>query len=157
MFPSTSVVLVAEVIYLQHFSFSFLPWFYVAAGSRPLVAQLMRIHVVTPKAPIKVMFQPVVVPCPNGPEFHPGWKECPSMPVHSYWILRLPFIYCGKLRLQKEYMSIETNFFFRQRGLAFTPKRGACAELCQACQRLHSGGRRRNDFRLRTISFQFLI
>ena len=61
-----------------------------------LVAQLMRIHVVTPKAPVKILFNPVVIPCPDGPEFHPGWKIPPEMPVHSYWILRLPFIYCGK-------------------------------------------------------------
>jgi protein SMG8 len=63
--------------------------------SRPLVAQLMRIHVVTPKAPVKVLFSPVVVPCPNGPHFHQGWTSPPEMPVHAYWILRLPFIYCG--------------------------------------------------------------
>ena len=61
-----------------------------------IVAQLMRIHVVTPKAPVKVLFSPVIVPCPDGPEFHPGWKNLPEMPVHAYWVLRLPFIYCGK-------------------------------------------------------------
>ena len=61
-----------------------------------LVAQLMRIHMVTPKAPVKVLFTPTVVPCPDGPKFCTGWNNPPEMPVHAYWILRLPFIYCGK-------------------------------------------------------------
>ena len=65
-------------------------------GSRGQIAQLMRIHVVTPKAPVKILFKPVVIPCLNGPEFHPGWKTPPEMPIHAYWVLRLPFIYCEK-------------------------------------------------------------
>lgn len=67
-----------------------------STANKPLVAQLMRIHVVTPKAPVRVLFTPNVVPCPDGPQFHPGWEAPPEMPIHSYWILRLPFIYCGK-------------------------------------------------------------
>ena len=51
---------------------------------------------VTPKAPVKIQFKPLVVPCPDGPKFCPGWTKPPEMPVHSYWVLRLPFIYYGK-------------------------------------------------------------
>ena len=47
----------------------------------------------------KVLFNPVVVPCPDGPQFYPGWKNPPEMGVHQYWIMRLPFIYCGKENL----------------------------------------------------------
>ena len=87
----------------------------------PVVAQLMRVHVVTPKAPMHVTMNPSVIPCPDGPTFHPGWhsqlsnQTCDGdkglaapdtqgtnegnqvkLPISSYWILRLPFIYWGR-------------------------------------------------------------
>ena len=66
------------------------------APSRPLVAQLMRLHLVTPKAPIHVTLFPSVVPCPDGPVFHPGWTQPVKVPINSYWVLRFPYIYQGK-------------------------------------------------------------
>ena len=60
-----------------------------------LVAQLMRIHVVTPKAPLHVTIYPQVQPCTDGPIFYPGWSEPIKLPFNSCWVLRLPFIYCG--------------------------------------------------------------
>jgi protein SMG8 len=57
------------------------------------VAQLMRVHVVTPKAPVHVTLSPAVVPCPDGPTFHPGWSRPVRLPISSYWVLRLPYIY----------------------------------------------------------------
>ena len=82
--------------------------------SHPVVSQLMRIHIVTPKAPMHITLNPRVVPCPDGPTFHPGWNspqinQVPSddkismsssnlikLPISTYWVLRLPFIYWGK-------------------------------------------------------------
>ncbi|TRY75744.1 hypothetical protein TCAL_11106 [Tigriopus californicus] len=61
-----------------------------------LPAQLMRIHVVTPKAPIHVTLMPEVQPAEDGPVFHCGWKEPKKLPHNSCWVLRLPFIYCGE-------------------------------------------------------------
>uniref|UniRef100_A0A7I4YA45 Nonsense-mediated mRNA decay factor SMG8 n=1 Tax=Haemonchus contortus TaxID=6289 RepID=A0A7I4YA45_HAECO len=57
-------------------------------------AQLMRVHVVTPKAPITVTIQPVVeLP---GQEGHFGTGEAPlQLSWARYYILQLPFIYSG--------------------------------------------------------------
>ncbi len=70
---------------------------YSVAPSRPLVAQLMRCHVVTPKAPVYVTLAPRVVPCPDGPVFLPGWAQPVKLPINSYWVLRFPYIYQGNL------------------------------------------------------------
>lgn len=51
---------------------------------------------VTPKAPIHVTLMPEVQPTEDGPIFHCGWKEPKKLPHNSCWVLRLPFIYCGK-------------------------------------------------------------
>ncbi|KAK6057894.1 hypothetical protein COOONC_04546 [Cooperia oncophora] len=57
-------------------------------------AQLMRVHVVTPKAPITVTIQPEVeLP---GQEGHFGTGEAPlQLSWARYYILQLPFIYSG--------------------------------------------------------------
>lgn len=56
----------------------------------------MRIHLVTPKAPLRVYLNPLVQPCPDGPIFHTGWSEPHRIPINSCWVLRLPYIYCGE-------------------------------------------------------------
>ena len=90
------------------------------SSTHPVISQLMRIHIVTPKAPMHITLNPRVVPCPDGPIFHPGWhsptlssqkpteEKCldPSssnqikLPISTYWVLRLPFIYWGKSNLK---------------------------------------------------------
>ena len=72
-------------------------------STHPIPAQLLRLHVVTPKAPLHVTLAPKIQPCPNGPIFHPGWgTESPEkprkLPHNSCWVLRLPYIYCGENR-----------------------------------------------------------
>ncbi len=65
--------------------------------SRPMMcAQLMRVHVVTPKAPLRVVLRPRVQACPDGPVFHPGTDEGFRLPPNTCWVLRLPYIYWGK-------------------------------------------------------------
>lgn len=63
-------------------------------GKSPTLAQLMRIHIVTPKAPIHVTLNPFVQMTPNGsPLFFPGNNEPINLSQSSYWVLRLPMIY----------------------------------------------------------------
>lgn len=56
----------------------------------------MRLHVVTPKAPVHVTLNPRVQPAPNPcPIFSPGNLEPVKLSQSAYWILRLPFVYQG--------------------------------------------------------------
>lgn len=52
----------------------------------------MRIHVVTPKAPVNVTLNPRVQPAPTPcPIFVTGIQEPVRLSQSSYWILRLPY------------------------------------------------------------------
>lgn len=56
----------------------------------------MRIHIVTPKAPVYVTLNPRVQPAPLPcPIFYPGNSEPIKLSQSTYWILRLPLIYEG--------------------------------------------------------------
>ncbi|OQR80306.1 protein SMG8-like [Tropilaelaps mercedesae] len=57
-------------------------------------AQLMRLHVVTPKIAIDVTVQPRVQPAPSSPVFHP--LETITLTQSSYWVIRLPYVYKNK-------------------------------------------------------------
>lgn len=88
-------------------------------NSKSAVAQLTRIHVVTPKAPVNIILDPKVKPelicllfifvwkitiliClqirtggKNSHTFLLGLPEPPKLTQSAYWILRLPYIYEG--------------------------------------------------------------
>nr|CAD7262909.1 unnamed protein product [Timema shepardi] len=65
-------------------------------NAKPLVAQLMRIHVVTPKAPIHVTLNPKVQPAPAPcPVFITGFEQPIRLSQSAYWVLRLPYVYVG--------------------------------------------------------------
>jgi len=64
--------------------------------TKPPVAQLTRIHVVTPKAPVWVTINPQIQPSPGGPVFVTGWDSPHRLSINSYWVLRLPYVYCGE-------------------------------------------------------------
>ncbi|KAL1440411.1 hypothetical protein MTO96_009452 [Rhipicephalus appendiculatus] len=64
-------------------------------SAKPQVAQLMRLHIVTPKAPVHVTLNPRVQPGPSAPVFFPGNKEPVKLSQSAYWVLRLPFVYEG--------------------------------------------------------------
>ncbi|XP_034946459.1 protein SMG8 [Chelonus insularis] len=65
--------------------------------SKPLIAQLMRIHVVTPKAPVHVTLNPRVQPGPSPcPIFVTGAEEPIKLSQSAYWVLRLPYVYVGE-------------------------------------------------------------
>lgn len=59
------------------------------------VAQLMRVHVVTPKAPVNVSLDPKVRTGERDYVFVLGLPEPPKLTQSAYWILRLPYIYQG--------------------------------------------------------------
>ncbi|XP_003403110.1 nonsense-mediated mRNA decay factor SMG8 [Bombus terrestris] len=62
--------------------------------TKPLIAQLMRIHVVTPKAPVHVTVNPRVQPGPPPcPIFVTGCDEPIKLSQSAYWVLRLPYVY----------------------------------------------------------------
>ncbi|KRT81522.1 hypothetical protein AMK59_5082 [Oryctes borbonicus] len=61
--------------------------------AKPLTAQLMRIHVVTPKAPVLVTLNPRVQPVVGGPIFISNANGPTALTQSTYWIMRLPFIY----------------------------------------------------------------
>ncbi|XP_057317890.1 nonsense-mediated mRNA decay factor SMG8 isoform X1 [Microplitis mediator] len=64
---------------------------------KPLIAQLMRIHVVTPKAPVHVTLNPRVQPGPPPcPIFVTGAEEPIKLSQSAYWVLRLPYVYMGE-------------------------------------------------------------
>lgn len=63
---------------------------------KPPVAQLTRVHIVTPKAPVYVTLQPTVQPTPGGPVFVTGWDTPHKLSINSYWVLRLPYVYSGE-------------------------------------------------------------
>ncbi|GMS84390.1 hypothetical protein PENTCL1PPCAC_6565 [Pristionchus entomophagus] len=56
-------------------------------------AQLMRIHIVTPKAPVTVSINPKIIASESSPVFYPG--ESLDLSWSRYYILRLPWIYSG--------------------------------------------------------------
>lgn len=60
------------------------------------VAQLMRIHVVTPKAPVNVILEPKIhTGNKNSIVFVTGLSEPAKLSQSAYWILRLPYVYQG--------------------------------------------------------------
>ncbi|XP_075976276.1 nonsense-mediated mRNA decay factor SMG8 [Anticarsia gemmatalis] len=60
-----------------------------------LGAQLTRVHVVTPKAPVHVTLDPKVQPVAGGPIFIPQPVGSPpiKLSASTYWVLRLPYMY----------------------------------------------------------------
>jgi protein SMG8 len=64
--------------------------------TKPPVAQLTRLHIVTPKAPVWITLNPQVQPSPGGPVFVTGWDVPHRLAINSYWVLRLPSVYCGE-------------------------------------------------------------
>ncbi|XP_046388258.1 uncharacterized protein LOC124157509 [Ischnura elegans] len=65
-------------------------------NTKPLMAQLMRLHVVTPKAPVHVTLNPRVQPAPGAPIYITGSQEPLRLSQSAYWVLRLPFVYFGE-------------------------------------------------------------
>lgn len=66
-------------------------------SSKPLMAQMMRVFVVTPDSPVLVTLNPRVQPSvPPCPVFYPGVAAGLSLPPASFCVLRLPYVYVGE-------------------------------------------------------------
>lgn len=58
------------------------------------VAQLMRIHIVTPKAPVNIHIDPKIkIRRETEMIFVSGWNEPAKLSQSAYWVLRLPYVY----------------------------------------------------------------
>ncbi|XP_031624571.1 protein SMG8 [Contarinia nasturtii] len=65
-------------------------------NAKPSVAQLMRVHVVTPKAPVNIILEPKIrTGDKNGYTFTTGLTDPPKLSQSAYWVLRLPYVYEG--------------------------------------------------------------
>jgi protein SMG8 len=71
-----------------------------SGSTKPNVAQLSRIHIVTPKAPVNILLEPKVkISGHNGNAlyFIPGLPaEVMKLSQSTYWILRFPYVYQGE-------------------------------------------------------------
>lgn len=68
-------------------------YFPCLCGRGNMMAQLMRLHVVTPKAAVHVKVNPRIQPAPGAPIFVPTLDGPTTLTQAAYWILRLPYIY----------------------------------------------------------------
>lgn len=76
--------------------FSNMPLYFPCPCRQNSVAQLMRIHCVTPKAPVFITIDPKIrIRRESENIFVTGWSEPAKLSPSSYWILRLPNIYQG--------------------------------------------------------------
>ncbi|KAG5884758.1 hypothetical protein JTB14_029239 [Gonioctena quinquepunctata] len=70
-----------------------MPLFYPCPCRAGKLAQLMRLHVVTPKAPVNCTLDPKVQPAPGAPIFISTVDGPTKLTQSAYWILRLPYVY----------------------------------------------------------------
>ncbi|XP_055613167.1 nonsense-mediated mRNA decay factor SMG8 [Uranotaenia lowii] len=79
--------------------FNDMPIYFPCPCRNSNVAQLMRVHIVTPKAPVNVIMEPKVKTSQNNMQnsliFTTGLTDPIKLSQSAYWILRLPFIYEG--------------------------------------------------------------
>lgn len=69
----------------------------------------MRIHVVTPKAPVHVTLNPRVQPAQGSPYFLVGNREPINLTPSTYWVLRLPYSYVSEEQIYTPPIEKETS------------------------------------------------
>nr|CAH7763212.1 unnamed protein product [Callosobruchus chinensis] len=70
-----------------------LPLYYPCPCRGGKLAQLMRLHVVTPKAPVNCTLNPKVQPAAGSPIFVSTLDGPIKLTQSAYWIMRLPYVY----------------------------------------------------------------
>lgn len=76
--------------------FSNMPLYFPCPCRQNSVAQLTRIHCVTPKAPVYITIDPKVkIRKETENIFITGWNEPAKLSPAAYWVLRLPNVYQG--------------------------------------------------------------
>ncbi|CRL00836.1 CLUMA_CG014086, isoform A [Clunio marinus] len=77
--------------------FSDIPLFFPCPCKNNSIAQLMRIHIVTPKAPVNIHLDPKIkIRRETEMIFTTGWSEPAKLSQSAYWVLRLPYVYQGE-------------------------------------------------------------
>lgn len=69
------------------------PLFFPCACRGGKLAQLMRLHVVTPKAPVYCTLDPKVQPASGSHVFVSTANGPIKLTQSAYWIMRLPYVY----------------------------------------------------------------
>jgi protein SMG8 len=70
---------------------------YFPCPCKNAVAQLIRVHIVTPKAPVNINLDPKIrIRRETEMIFTAGWNEAAKLSQSAYWVLRLPYIYQGE-------------------------------------------------------------
>ncbi|XP_066261419.1 nonsense-mediated mRNA decay factor SMG8 [Euwallacea similis] len=70
-----------------------MPLYFPCSCRAGKIAQLMRLHVVTPKAPVYCTVSPKVQPAAGSPIFITNSDGPKKLTQSAYWVLRLPFAY----------------------------------------------------------------
>lgn len=73
-----------------------MPLYFPCACRGGKLAQLMRLHVVTPKAPVHCTLDPRVQPANGSHTFISTVNTPLKLTQSAYWILRLPYIYVAE-------------------------------------------------------------
>ncbi|XP_056646647.1 nonsense-mediated mRNA decay factor SMG8 [Diorhabda sublineata] len=73
-----------------------MPLYFPCACRAGKLAQLMRLHVVTPKAPVHCTLNPKVQPATGAPVFIPTLNGPTKLTQSAYWIMRLPYVYISE-------------------------------------------------------------
>lgn len=77
--------------------FSNMPIYFPCVCRQNTIAQLVRVHVVTPKAPIHITLDPKIkIRRETEMIFVSGWNEPVKLSQSAYFILRLPYVYQGE-------------------------------------------------------------
>lgn len=77
--------------------FSDMPLYFPCPCKNNSVAQLIRVHIVTPKAPVNINLDPKIkIRREREMIFTTGWNEPAKLTQSAYWVLRLPYIYQGE-------------------------------------------------------------
>jgi protein SMG8 len=77
--------------------FANMPLFFPCPCRQNSIAQLMRVHCVTPKAPINITLDPKIkIRRETEMIFVSGWNEPVKLSQSAYWVLRLPYVYQGE-------------------------------------------------------------
>lgn len=82
-----------------------MPLYYPCSCRAGKIAQLMRLHVVTPKAPVYCTLNPRVQPAAGAPIFVSTTDEPTKLTQSAYWIMRLPFAYVADKEHFKQNLS----------------------------------------------------
>lgn len=73
-----------------------MPIYFPCACRGGKLAQLMRLHVVTPKAPVYCTLSPKVQPASGSQVFVSTLNGPIKLTQSAYWIMRLPYVYVAE-------------------------------------------------------------